>query len=80
MTSSSKKDDDPLDALSGALQNVADAFGTMHKHLEELQQINDSQNRFNDAFDPFLYGLSAVSSTIAWPEVLFYYTSSFLLS
>ncbi|ORY98818.1 hypothetical protein BCR43DRAFT_488222 [Syncephalastrum racemosum] len=68
MSSSSKKEDDPLDALNDALQNVANAFGAMHKHLGELQQINESQNRFNDAFDPFLYGLSAVSSTIAWPE------------
>ncbi|KAI8388642.1 uncharacterized protein BYT42DRAFT_560781 [Radiomyces spectabilis] len=57
-----------FEVLSNSLSAVSQSFSTMHGHFERLKDINDSLNRFNSAFGAFLFGMTANSTTVDWPQ------------
>ncbi|KAI9321701.1 hypothetical protein BX666DRAFT_1904829 [Dichotomocladium elegans] len=57
-----------FDSLVDPLNAVGDQFGIMRGQMEQLNEVNDSLIRFNDAFGAFLFGMQATAASHEWPD------------
>lgn len=58
----------PLSFLEGALGNLSDETSILASNLQDLSDIHDALNTFNEGFGMFLYGLKAAAYCIEWSE------------